>query len=165
MLLGGASAVLLMAALAAWLLRPRLHAAEPALGANPVVAPFAPSTTASTTATPEEPIVAPADPPPSAAPHAAPPPQPTKPFDPRAARAALDALSPMLIDCKIASGRSGRIRVAFARDGSVSSAETLPPFAGTPKGTCVAAHLGEAKVLPFSGSAPAYTYGFMIPRY
>jgi hypothetical protein len=88
----------------------------------------------------------------------------TRPFDPVAARAALDALAPTLIDCKIPSGRSGRIRVAFASDGTVSSAETLPPFKGTPRGECVAGHLAQAHVKPFEGSAPAYIYGFVIPR-
>jgi hypothetical protein len=78
---------------------------------------------------------------------------------------ALDALSPTLIDCKIPIGRSGKIKVAFAPDGSVSSAKTLPPFAGTAQGTCVEGHLSEAKVPAFTGSGPAYNYGFTIPRY
>ena len=92
------------------------------------------------------------------------PPLATKPFNPIAARAALDALAPTLIDCQIASGRSGHIRVAFAPDGSVSSAKTLAPYADSPRGECVATHLSKARVQPFTGEAPAYIYGFVIPR-
>jgi hypothetical protein len=81
-----------------------------------------------------------------------------------AARVALDALAPTLVDCKIASGRKGHIKIAFAPDGTVSSAETLPPFAGTPRGACVEKHLKKAHVKPFEGSAPAYIYSFVVPR-
>ena len=81
-----------------------------------------------------------------------------------AARAALDALAPTLIDCKIPSGRTGTIKVAFAPDGSVSWAKTLPPFADKARGECVVGHLKEARVPPFAGDAPAYVYSFVIPR-
>ena len=86
------------------------------------------------------------------------------PFDRQAARTALDALAPTLSDCKIPKGRSGRIKVAFAPDGTVLSAKPLPPFAGTPRGACVAKHLRQATVPPFSGAAPAYLHTFVIPR-
>jgi hypothetical protein len=168
--------VLLVAGVAAWIVRTK-HAVQPAVDPHPVatqpaasaspiavpaVAPSAPSTAASAEVPP---VVASAKPAPSAAPSASPTPKPTKPFDARAARAAIDALSPTLIDCKIPIGRSGKIKVAFAPDGSVSSATTLPPFAGTAAGACVEGHIREAKVVPFKGSGPAYNYGFIIPRY
>jgi hypothetical protein len=91
-------------------------------------------------------------------------PTPSAPFDPSAARAALDALAPTLVDCKTSSRRSGHVKVAFAPDGSVSSAKMLWPFAGTHQGACVAGHLKEARVAPFKGSAPAFAYTFAIPR-
>jgi hypothetical protein len=108
-------------------------------------------------ATAEPPASVTADPPSSL-------PGPTKPFDRVAARAAIDALAPTLIDCKIPGGWSGNIKVAFAADGTVSSAETLAPFAGTGRGACVAAHLKQAHVRPFEGSAPVYVYKFVAPR-
>ena len=119
-----------------------------------------PSTIASTVG----PVVTSANPSASVTPDTSPLHKPTKPFDRVAARVALDALAPTLIDCKIPSGQSGHIRVAFAPDGTVASAETLGPFAGTRRGACVAAHLKEARVRPFEGASPAYVYSFVIPR-
>jgi hypothetical protein len=127
--------------------------------------------TASAEAPPPVPSAAPAaastvapEAPPSVTADLPPQPPPTQPFDRLAARAALDALAPTLVDCKIPSGRSGRIKVTFAPDGSVSSAKTLPPWADTPRGECVAAHLKEARVPPFAAGAPGYVYSFVIPR-
>jgi hypothetical protein len=175
-LVAATALAVVFAGLAGWRLLPKLRSAHPAAVAAPIAptSPAAITEAPSTTASVAGPDIASAAPPPtaiasaalpSAAPQVSPPPQPTKPFDARGARAALDALSPTLIDCKIPSGRKGRIRVAFSKDGTVSSAKVLAPFAGTPGGACVAAHLGEAKVAPFVGSAPAYNYGFTIPRH
>jgi hypothetical protein len=165
-LLGGALAFLLLAGLAAWFLLPRLRQApaSPVAALSAPPAPPAPAATPTITATAsaQESIVATAKPPASVAPSPSPG---AKPFDARAARATLDALSPTLIDCKIPIGRAGRIRVGFAPDGTVSSAEALPPFAGTAGGACVEGHIREAKIAPFAGSAPTYNYGFVIPRY
>jgi hypothetical protein len=152
--------VVLLAAVGAWTLRARLRSGHPAVRADTVAAPSAASANPSAAS----PVASSANPPASAAPDAAPPLPPTMPFDGLAARAALEALAPALIGCKIPSGRSGRIKVTFASDGTVSSAKPLAPFAGTPRGVCVAAHLKEAHVAPFAGSAPAIVYSFVIPR-
>ncbi len=159
-----ASAVLavVLLGLATWVLLPRLRAARPT-GSAVVVAPAAsPSTTPSAEAPAS---TASAAPPASVAADAPPQPPPsTKPFDRQAARAALDALAPTLTGCKIPRGKSGRIKLAFGSDGTVLSAKPLPPLAGTPRGVCVAGHLKQAKVPPFSGSAPPYVYSFVVPR-
>jgi hypothetical protein len=151
------------------------HAPQPAMDAHPalpqaaasanpiIAAPVAPAVPS--TAVSAEAVVASVKPSPFAAPSASASRKATKPFDARAARAAIDALSPTLIDCKIPIGRAGKIKVEFAPDGTVSSATTLPPFAGTAAGACVEGHIREAKVSPFTGSGPAYNYGFIIPRY
>jgi hypothetical protein len=162
-LAGVAASAMALLALATWVVLPKLRSARPA-ASTAVAAPAAsPSTTASvggppstaSAAIPSSSVVASTS---------ASPPPPTKTFDRQAARAALDALAPKLKDCKIASGKSGRIKVAFASDGTVLSAKPLAPFAGTPRGACVAGHLKQATVPPFSGSAPAYLYSFVIPR-
>jgi hypothetical protein len=91
------------------------------------------------------------------------PPPPWQRFKPRVAREALNALAPTLTDCKIASGRSGKVEVVFEPDGHVSSAKPLEVYVGTFGGKCVAKHLKKATVPPFAGKATAYTYVFVIP--
>lgn len=150
---------MLLSVLGVWTLRARLRSGNPAVHADFVAAPVpsaAPSAAGS--------VVPSASPPASAAPDPPPPVTPAMPFDRLAARAALDALAPTLIDCKIPRGRSGQIKVAFASDGAVSSAKPLGPLVGTHRGACVTAHLEEAHVAPFAGSAPAFVYSFVIPR-
>jgi hypothetical protein len=175
LLLAAAAGVTLIAALGMWALVARSRSASPAGSiASVAAAPPVDSATATASAHPlasAAPAAAPVPsttasiaPTASAASAAASPPTPTKPFDRLAARAALDALTPTLIDCKIASGTTGHIRVAFAPDGNVSSAVTLAPYANTRRGECVATHLKTAHVAPFDGTAPALVYSFFIPR-
>jgi hypothetical protein len=87
-----------------------------------------------------------------------------KEFDSRAARAALNALAPTLVDCRIQKGRSGNVEVTFERDGHVSSAKPLDVYVGTFGGNCVARHLKAARLPPFSGQATAYRHVFVIPQ-
>jgi hypothetical protein len=178
LLLAAAAGVTLIAALGVWALVARSRSASPAGSiASVAAAPAVESTTATASAHPLASAAPAAAPVPSttasiastasaasAASAAASLPAPTKPFDRLAARAALDALTPTLIDCKIASGTTGHIRVAFAPDGNVSSAVTLAPYANTRRGECVATHLKTAHVAPFDGTAPALVYSFFIPR-
>jgi hypothetical protein len=89
---------------------------------------------------------------------------PTGPFDAAGARSALNALASTLTNCKIPKGRSGRIKLTFTPDGRISSAKALAPYAGTPQGACVVAHLKDARVAPFTGRAPPYIYTFVVPR-
>jgi len=160
-LAGGVGLAVVLLALGTWALLPRLRSARPTGSA--VVA--APAATPSTTGSADGPAsAASAAPPASVAAVAASQPVPMKPFDRHAARTALDALAPTLTDCKIPRGKSGRIKIAFASDGTVLSAKPLPPLAGTSRGACVAGHLKQAKVPPFSGSAPPYVYSFVVPR-
>jgi hypothetical protein len=89
---------------------------------------------------------------------------PARPFDPAAARAALDALTPKLVDCKIAKEHSGRIKLTFSPNGSVSSAEVLAPFTGKPEGACIVSHLKKAHVHPFDGRPFPFVYTFVVPH-
>ena len=108
------------------------------------------------------------------APEPAPPPEPEKGsppsasswqrFNPRTARLALNALAPTLTDCRIQGGRSGKVEVVFEPDGHISSAKPLDAYVGTYGGKCVAKHLKNATVPPFSGEPATFTYAFVIPE-
>lgn len=80
------------------------------------------------------------------------------PFDEAAARAALDAQRAPLAACKIPKTKPCRVSVTFAPDGKVTAAKPLAPYAGTPKGKCVAAALKKARVAPFEGAAAPLVY-------
>ncbi len=86
---------------------------------------------------------------------APPPPPPTasdKPFDRGAAAAALGGVN--VGGCAKGDGPtgSGHISVTFGGDGSVISAVVdQPPFAGTPRGGCVAAKFRAVHIPAFSG--------------
>jgi hypothetical protein len=135
--------------------------AEAVVSANVIPTPALPSAIEAPAARPSEPL---ANPPTGAAPGPSALPEPMTRFDRLAASAALDALAPNLVDCKIPSGRAGRIKVTFAPDGTVSSAKPLWPLAGTRKGVCAITHLKEARVAPFVGPASPFVYSFVAPR-
>lgn len=88
---------------------------------------------------------------------------PPGPFDRAAARAALDALAAEVTDCKVPRRRPCRVTITFAPDGTVSSANALPPYRGTAAGICVATHLKDAHITPFRGRASSYVYTFVRP--
>jgi hypothetical protein len=111
--------------------------------------PSSPSQTASVGAAPAASIV----------------PSPPRRFDSGTARAALDAqVAATLANCKIPRGRTGRLRLTFLPNGTVSSATPLSPYAGTREGACVAAHFKKVHIPPFAGQAADYVYTFGTRR-
>jgi hypothetical protein len=83
-----------------------------------------------------------------------------KKFDAAAAQAALEALMPDLIACKLAVGAPYKVKLIFTPDGHVASSAALGRIAGTPPGTCVSTRLRKATVAPFSGRSTPYIYTF-----
>jgi hypothetical protein len=134
---------------------------------NKEPAPAPPPNPAQTAAATQPPAVAPpvvtASTPP--APHvlgasSAPPPA-LAAFDATAAKAALDALSADLATCKLPKGKTCKLKVAFAADGTVKSATALAPCANSPPAKCLANGVKKATVAPFTGTAPGtITYNY-----
>ena len=88
--------------------------------------------------------------------------QEPKPFDREAARLALEALAPTLLDCKLSRNHPPHVKITFTPDGAASVAAVSPP-PNTTQGTCVAGHYGTARVAPFKGPAVTLTYPFGAP--
>jgi hypothetical protein len=84
------------------------------------------------------------------------------PFDKEVARAALDAASPKLADCKVPKGKPFKVKVTFTPQGSVSAASPLAPY-GAQK-ACVASHLKEVRIASFQGSAHTAVYPLTVPK-
>jgi hypothetical protein len=84
-------------------------------------------------------------------------------FDRDAARAAIDAVAPKLGDCKLPKGKSVRVKVTFAPQGTVSSANVLAPWAAR-SAPCVAGHVKEATIRPFQGAANTAVYILAVPK-
>ncbi len=86
------------------------------------------------------------------------------PFDRGAAAAALGSVE--LGDCGRLEGPtgSGHVTVTFGAEGGVNSAVIDgAPFAGTPRGGCVAAKFRSARGLPFTGAPVRVGKSFSLP--
>ena len=82
-------------------------------------------------------------------------------FDPAAAKSALDGLSADLATCKLPKGKTCKLKVTFATDGTVKNAAALAPCAGSPPAKCLANGVKKATVAPFTGTAtPSITYTY-----
>jgi hypothetical protein len=85
-----------------------------------------------------------------------------RPFDKQVARAALDAASAKLADCRVPKGKPVKVKVTFTPQGSVSAASPLAPH-GAQK-ACVAGHLKEVRIASFQGSAHTAVYALTVPK-
>jgi hypothetical protein len=165
-LAAGVGALLVLAALAWKATRPTV---VPSVATLTVPSAAAPAPPPAAVSVPTPPAKETAEPPPTVA--TAPPPEAVPSAEPASrtsfrratARAALDAHAPELTDCRIPSGRSGKVEVVFEPDGHVSSAQPLDAYVGTFGGKCVAAHLKKARIPAFGGQATTFVYVFVIP--
>lgn len=86
-----------------------------------------------------------------------------RPFDKDVARAALEAATPKLAECKLPKGKPIKVKVTFTPQGAITGATPLPPYAA--QKTCVATHLKEVKIAPFQGAANSTAvYALTVPK-
>lgn len=148
-------------------------APEPAKAAPAEVPAEAPAPAPSPTTAPAQPA-RPATPAPMAAPRqvapaAAPkevPAADASGWNESLARSRLAQANGVLSFCKKEGGITGKgvALVTFVNDGTVSTVNVDPPFAGTKEGDCAAGQFRRAKVTPFEGPPRVVRHAFEIPK-
>jgi hypothetical protein len=81
----------------------------------------------------------------------------TNSFDHAAAAGSISAIGHKLGACGVPKGNSVKLRITFAKEGTVSSVAPVSPRAGS-QAQCVVALAKTAKVSRFEGPAPADVY-------
>jgi hypothetical protein len=88
-----------------------------------------------------------------------------KPFDATAAKAAIDAVASDLAACKVPKGKTCKVTVTFAPEGSVKTAKVEAPCsANQTLAKCVSGAVKKAAVAPFTGAGAPVSYSVLPPK-